>query len=131
MASVGLNEKRATEAGVTYSVLEESFADNDRALAEEEPLGKIKVLVSPRGKILGCQIIGAHAGELIHEWITAVNGGVKLSSVAGAIHVYPTLAEISKRVAGSYYSEKLFSDRTRGVLRFLFNFKGRACGPAE
>ncbi|GAB4252262.1 dihydrolipoyl dehydrogenase family protein [Deferrisoma sp.] len=130
VASVGLNETRAREAGVEYRVLEERFAENDRALAEGEPHGKIKVLVSPKGKVLGCQIVGAHAGELIHEWVVALGGGVKLSTVAGAIHVYPTLSEISKRAAGAYFAEKLFSDRTKGVLRFLFQLKGRACTPA-
>jgi pyruvate/2-oxoglutarate dehydrogenase complex dihydrolipoamide dehydrogenase (E3) component len=130
VASVGLNEKRAQKAGIAYQVLEERFAGNDRALAEGEPLGKIKVLVSPGGAIIGCQIAGAHAGELIHEWIAAVAGGVKLSKLAGAIHVYPTLSEISKRVAGSYFSTKLFSDRTRSFLHLLFGLKGRACTPA-
>ncbi|MEW6490051.1 MAG: FAD-dependent oxidoreductase [Thermodesulfobacteriota bacterium] len=131
VASVGLNEKRAQKEGVAYRVLTEEFAGNDRALAEGEPLGKIKVLISPKGAVLGCQIIGAHAGELIHEWIAAVAGGVKLSALAGAIHVYPTLSEISKRAAGSYFSEKLFSDRAKGVLKFLFHLKGRACTPTE
>ena len=92
-----------------------------------ETLGKIKILLNPSGKLLGCQIIGAHAGELIHEWIIAVNGGVKLSTMAGAVHVYPTLSEISKRVAGRVFAEKLFSDRTKSILKFLFNLKGRAC----
>ncbi|WP_291317915.1 hypothetical protein [Desulfuromonas sp.] len=129
VASVGLNEKRARKAGVEYRLLEEPFAGNDRALAEGETAGKIKVLLSPGGKLLGCQIAGPHAGELIHEWITAVSGGVKLATVAGAVHVYPTLAEISKRAAGAYFSEKLFSERTKSVLRLLFHLKGRACVP--
>jgi len=55
---------------------------------------------------------------------------VKLSTLAGAIHVYPTLSEISKRAAGDYFADKLFSDRTKGVLKFLFHLKGRACVPA-
>ena len=131
VASVGLNEKRARQAGVDFRVLEERFTENDRALAEAETHGKIKVLVSPKGAILGCQIVGAHAGELIHEWITAVNGGVKLSTVAGAIHVYPTLSEISKRAAGSYFAAKIFSDRTRSILHVLFGLKGRVCTPAS
>ncbi|MBI5444906.1 MAG: FAD-dependent oxidoreductase [Deltaproteobacteria bacterium] len=131
VASVGWNEKRAQKDGIEYRVLTEPFADNDRALAEGEPLGKIKVLVSPKGSLLGCQIIGAHAGELIHEWIAAVAGGVKLSALAGAIHVYPTLSEISKRAAGAYFSEKLFSEWTKGVLHFLFGLKGRACAPGR
>ncbi|MBI5446313.1 MAG: FAD-dependent oxidoreductase [Deltaproteobacteria bacterium] len=129
VASVGLNEKRARKEGVEYRVLESRFAENDRALAEAEPLGKIKVLVSPKGKLLGCQLIGVHAGELIHEWIAALNGGVKLSTLAGAVHVYPTLSEISKRAAGDYFAEKLFSDRTKAVLKLLFHLKGRACTP--
>ena len=129
VASIGLNEKRAKAAGVEYRVLETPFREVDRALAEGETDGKIKVLVSPSGALLGCQIAGHHAGELIHEWVAAINGGVKLSTLAGAIHAYPTLAEISKKAAGAYYSEKLFSDRTKKVLRFLFDLKGRACTP--
>jgi pyruvate/2-oxoglutarate dehydrogenase complex dihydrolipoamide dehydrogenase (E3) component len=128
IASVGLNEKRATAAGVEYRVLEAPFSEVDRALAEGEAEGKIKLLVTPSGSLLGCQIAGHHAGELIHEWVAAINGGVKLSILAGSIHAYPTLAEISKKAAGSYYSKKLFSDRTRKILRFLFDLKGRACG---
>jgi len=131
VASIGLNEKRAKTAGVEYRTLEASFRDVDRALAEGEPGGKIKVLISPSGALLGCQIAGQHAGELIHEWVAAINGGVKLSTLAGAIHAYPTLAEISKKAAGSYYSEKLFGDRTKKILRFLFDLKGRACTPEE
>ena len=131
VASIGLNEKRAKTAGVEYRTLEASFRDVDRALAEGEPGGKIKVLISPSGALLGCQIAGQHAGELIHEWVAAINGGVKLSTLAGAIHAYPTLAEISKKAAGSYYSEKLFGNRTKKILRFLFDLKGRACTPEE
>ncbi|GAB4262272.1 MAG: hypothetical protein Kow0092_12470 [Deferrisomatales bacterium] len=63
--------------------------------------------------------------------MAVVAGGVKLPTVAGAIRVYPTLSEISKRAAGAYFSEKLFSDRTKGVLKFLFHLKGRACTPPE
>ena len=129
VASVGMNEKRAKAAGVEYRTLEAPFREVDRALAEGEAGGKIKVLIRPSGALLGCQIAGHHAGELIHEWVAAINGGVKLSTIAGAIHAYPTLAEISKKAAGSYYSEKLFGDRTKKILRFLFDLKGRACTP--
>jgi len=127
LASIGIYEEHAKTENVEYRILEEHFSENDRALAEGEKLGKIKVLISPKGKLLGCQIIGPHAGELIHEWVGAVWGGMKLSTLAGAIHVYPTLSEISKRAAGSYFAEKLFSDRTRSILRHLFHLKGRAC----
>jgi len=131
VASIGLNEKRAKKAGVQYRVLEERFADNDRALIRGEDVGKIKLLVSPSGKFLGCQIVGDGAGELIHEWIVALNGNVKLSTMAEAVHIYPTLSEISKRVAGSLFAEKLFSAGTKRILKFLFSLKGRACTPPE
>lgn len=127
VASIGLNEKRAQKGGVTYRVIEERFAANDRALAEGEPEGKIKMLVSPKGELLGCQIIGCHAGELIHEWVLSMAGGTKLSTMAGAVHIYPTLSEISKRAAGDLFASKIFSDKTRTVLRLLFSLKGRAC----
>ncbi|MGA1841547.1 MAG: dihydrolipoyl dehydrogenase family protein [bacterium] len=125
VAGIGLNETRAKKEGVAYRLLEDSFEENDRALAEAEPFGKIKVLVTPKGKPLGCQIIGAHAGELIHEWIPALTGGLRLSTLAGAIHIYPTLSEISKKAAGSYFAGKIFSDQKKKVLRFFFHFKGR------
>jgi pyruvate/2-oxoglutarate dehydrogenase complex dihydrolipoamide dehydrogenase (E3) component len=129
VASIGFNEKRAKQEGVAYRTYEEPFADNDRARAEGETSGKVKILVTPGGRLLGCQIIGAHAGELIHEWVAALAGGMKLSALAGAVHVYPTLAEISKAVAAQPYAERLFGDKTRRVLHLLFNLKGRACGP--
>jgi pyruvate/2-oxoglutarate dehydrogenase complex dihydrolipoamide dehydrogenase (E3) component len=127
VASIGFNEKRARGAGLDYRIIEEAFADNDRAQAEGETLGKIKILLDKSDRLLGCQILGAHGGELIHEWIVAQAGSVKLSTIAGAVHVYPTLAEISKRAAGRVFAEKLFGDRTKSILRFLFSLKGRAC----
>ncbi|MGA2330852.1 MAG: FAD-dependent oxidoreductase [Syntrophales bacterium] len=129
VASVGLNEKRARKEGIDCQIFEELFADNDRALAEGETLGKIKILLNPKGKLLGCQIIGSQAGELIHEWVIAMAGAVKLSTIAGAVHIYPTLSEISKRAAGQFFSGKIFSDTTKTILRFLFSLKGRACTP--
>ena len=127
IASIGLNEKRARKEGIEYALIEEQFSENDRALAEGTPEGKIKLLLGTKGSLLGCQIIGSRAGEIIHEWILALNGKVGLSTMAGAVHLYPTLSEISKRAAGDYFSSRLFSDRTKAVLRHLFNLKGRAC----
>lgn len=127
IASIGMNEKRAREGGVQYSVIAEPFTGNDRALAEGEPHGKIKLLLDTKGRMLGCQIIGAHAGELIHEWVLAMNARIGLSAMAGAVHLYPTLSEITKRAAGDYFSARIFSDTTRKALRLLFSLKGRAC----
>lgn len=126
LASIGLNEKRAQEAGIAYSVHTEHFSDNDRATAEGATTGKVKLLVNRKGKPLGVQICGEHAGDLLAEWVALFNGGVKLSTLAGAVHPYPTRAEINKRVAGSIYAPKLFSDRVRAALKYIFRYQGRA-----
>jgi pyruvate/2-oxoglutarate dehydrogenase complex dihydrolipoamide dehydrogenase (E3) component len=127
LASVGMNEKRAQEAGADYTVWQESFADNDRARAQGAPEGKIKLLLGARDKPLGVQIVGPHAGEVAAEWVAALNTGAGLSAMASAVHPYPTVSEISKRVAGSVFSSRLFSDKVRKTLAFFFDYKGRAC----
>ncbi len=124
LASVGLNEKRAKVQGVKYTTVVEEFASNDRALAEGEAKGRIKLLLDKRGKPLGCQIAAVHAGELLSEWVAAVNGNIGLATLAGAVHPYPTLSEINKKVAGKLLGEKLFSDRVRKILRLLFSYRG-------
>ncbi|MBI5741412.1 MAG: FAD-dependent oxidoreductase [Nitrospirae bacterium] len=128
LASIGMNEKRAREAGIEYSVWTEEFRANDRGLAEGEEAGKIKLLLDKKGTPIGIQILGPRAGELLSEWVAVLNAGVKLSTLAGAVHPYPTLAEINKRVVGNYFSEKIFSEKVKKALKFFFNFKGRACG---
>lgn len=128
LASIGLNEKRAAAAGILYSVWTEEFRMNDRSLAEGEITGKIKLLLDDREKPVGIQILGPKAGEIINEWVAVMNGGIKLSTVASAIHPYPTLGEINKKVVGNFFSGKIFSERVRRALKFFFNLKGRACG---
>jgi pyruvate/2-oxoglutarate dehydrogenase complex dihydrolipoamide dehydrogenase (E3) component len=128
LASIGMNEKGAKETGIEYSVLTEHFKGNDRSLAEGERVGKIKMLLGKNEKPLGVQILGPQAGELLSEWVAVLNGNVKLSTLASAVHPYPTLGEINKRVAGAYLSPKIFSDRVRKGLKFFFHLKGRACG---
>ena len=131
LASIGLNEKGATAAGINYSVWTEEFKNNDRSLAEGEETGMIKMLLDEKEKPIGVQILGPSGGDLLGEWSAILNGGVKLSTLAGAVHPYPTLAEINKRVAGTYFSEKIFSDKVKKGLKFFFNFKGRACGEPD
>ncbi len=127
LASIGMNEKRAKKAGIRYSVWSEEFRANDRSLAEGEEVGKVKLLLDEKEKPIGIQILGPHAGELINEWVAVMNGKVKLSALAGAVHPYPTLAEINKRVVGNYFSGKIFSDKVKKALKFIFHLKGRAC----
>ena len=131
LASIGLNEKRAKEQGIEYRLWTEPFSGNDRGLAEGEETGKVKLLLDLKGKPLGVQILGPHAGDLLGEWVAVLNSGMKLSGLAGAIHAYPTLAEINKRVVGNIFSEKIFSDKVKKALKFFFRFQGSACTPAK
>jgi pyruvate/2-oxoglutarate dehydrogenase complex dihydrolipoamide dehydrogenase (E3) component len=127
LASIGMNEKRAKKAGINYSVFTEAFAGNDRSLTEGKRVGKIKMLLDEKENPIGVQILGPHAGELLNEWVVALNGRVKLSSVASAVHPYPTLGEINKKVVGAYFSPKIFSTRVKKGLKLFFQLKGRAC----
>jgi len=130
LASIGLNEARAKAAGIKYAVWTEAFKDNDRSLAEDERVGKIKMILDGKEKPIGVQIMGPRAGDLISEWVALLNAEIKLSTLAAAMHPYPTLAEINKRVAGAYFSPKIFSDKVQKGLKFFFHLKGRACGEA-
>ncbi|MEN8258841.1 MAG: FAD-dependent oxidoreductase [Thermodesulfobacteriota bacterium] len=126
LASIGMNEKAAQKAGIDYTLFVEEFAGNDRALAEDAGQGQIKMLLDSREKPLGVQICGPHAGELVSEWVAVLNSKMKLSGLAGAIHPYPTLAEINKRVAGSFLSPKIFSPTVKKWLKFFFRYRGSA-----
>lgn len=127
LASIGMNEKTARQAGLEPVVWIEEFSNNDRSLAEGKSVGRIKLLLDAKEKPLGVQIAGLHAGELISEWVAVLNGKTKLTTLASAIHPYPTIAEINKRVTGAVFSPKIFSDKVRKGLKFFFNLKGRAC----
>ena len=129
LASIGMNEKAAQAASIDYTVWSENFKDNDRSLAEGDKTGKIKMILDEKEKPIGVQILGPHAGDLMGEWVAVLNGKVKLSTLASAVHPYPTTAEINKRVAGTFFSPKIFSDKIKKGLKFFFNLKGRACNP--
>ncbi|UCD89530.1 MAG: FAD-dependent oxidoreductase [Desulfobacterales bacterium] len=128
LASIGMNEKAARKAGIDYSVWTEAFKDNDRSLAESEKVGQIKMILDEKEKPIGVQILGPHAGDLLGEWVAALNGKVKLSTLASAVHPYPTIGEINKKVAGTFFSPKIFSDKVKKGLKFFFHLRGRACG---
>ena len=123
LAQIGMTEAEAMQAHPgDVQVLRWPFHENDRAQAEGATHGLVKVLVRRSGRVLGASMIGAHAGELIQPWGLAISGGLKLSTMAGFIAPYPTLAEVNKRAAGSFYTSKLFSERTRRVVRLLARF---------
>ncbi|TAK71457.1 MAG: pyridine nucleotide-disulfide oxidoreductase [Betaproteobacteria bacterium] len=101
VARVGLNETEAREKGIAYEVSVFDLAQLDRAIADEEAHGLVKVLTPPGAdKILGCTIVGEHAGDLIAEYVAAMRHGFGLNKILGTIHIYPTLAEANKYAAG-------------------------------
>ena len=120
LAQVGLTEEQARrQHGGSIRVLHADFSENDRAWAEGETEGFLKAVLSKRGHVLGTTIVGAHAGELILPWVLAISEGRKIGALANVVVPYPTLNEITKRAAGSYYTPTLFSERTRKLVRFL------------
>ena len=120
LAHVGLTEAEAREAhGDDITVLRWPYHENDRAQTERETHGLVKAITMRSGKILGASIVGAHAGELIQVWVLAIGQGLNIKALASMIAPYPTLGEVSKRAAGSFFTPKLFSPRTRKLVRFL------------
>ncbi len=101
VARVGLNETEAKERGIAYEVSAYGIDDLDRAIADEDAHGVVKVLTVPgKDRILGVTIAGEHAGDLIAEFVAAMRHGIGLNKILGTIHIYPTLAEANKYAAG-------------------------------
>jgi pyruvate/2-oxoglutarate dehydrogenase complex dihydrolipoamide dehydrogenase (E3) component/uncharacterized membrane protein YdjX (TVP38/TMEM64 family) len=103
VARVGLNETEAREKGIAFEVTTYGLDDLDRAIADGEGHGFVKVLTVPgKDKVLGVTIVGEHAGDLIAEYVLAMKHGLGLNKILGTIHIYPTLAEANKYVAGAW-----------------------------
>lgn len=122
LAWVGLSEEEARAKAGAVNILRWPFAENDRAAAERRGSGMVKAVVTPGGRILGAGIVGPSAGELIGLWVLAIQKKLSVGDIAGMVLPYPTLSEVSKRAAGSFYAPKLFSPRTRKLVRFLSRF---------
>ncbi len=103
VARVGLNETEAKEQGIEYEVTTFGIDDLDRAIADSEAHGLVKVLTVPgKDRILGVTIAGEHAGDLIAEYVLAMKHGLGLNKILGTIHIYPTMAEANKYAAGEW-----------------------------
>ena len=103
VARVGLNETEARERNIPYETTVYGIDDLDRAIADEEAHGVVKVLTVPgKDRILGATIAGEHAGDLIAEFVAAMRHGIGLNKILGTIHIYPTLAEANKYAAGAW-----------------------------
>jgi len=122
IAQVGLTEAQAKEKhGDGATILRWSLEENDRAQAERATDGMVKVMLHGQ-RIVGASIVGKSAGEMIQLFAYAVANKQKIGSIAAYVAPYPTLGEAAKRAAGQYYTPKLYSDRTRAIVRFLAKF---------
>jgi pyruvate/2-oxoglutarate dehydrogenase complex dihydrolipoamide dehydrogenase (E3) component len=120
VARVGLNEQEAKEKGIAYEVHIYGLDELDRAIADGEAHGMVKLLTVPgKDRILGVTIAGEHAGDLLAEFVTAMRHGLGVTKILGTIHTYPTLAEANKYAAGVWKRAQV----TRGQMDFLSAFQ--------
>lgn len=119
LAHVGLTEAQARDKHGKINVLRWPYHENDRAHAERETAGNVKVVVSPKGHILGATIVGAQAGELIQMWSLALSQGLKIKAMTEWISPYPTLSEINKRAAFRYYATAAGNPVVRKIIAWL------------
>jgi pyruvate/2-oxoglutarate dehydrogenase complex dihydrolipoamide dehydrogenase (E3) component len=122
LAHVGLTETDARQRGHVIRVLRWPYQENDRAQTERETHGHIKVITSKYGRILGVSIIGTAAGELISVWVLAIAQRANIRTMAGMIMPYPTLSEIGKRAAVTYFTASLTSPWVRRIITLLRRF---------
>ena len=119
VARVGLNETEASEKGIACEVSVYGIDDLDRAIADEDAHGIVKVLTVPgKDRILGVTIAGEHAGDLIAEFVAAMRHGFGMNKILGTIHIYPTLAEANKYAAGVWKK----AHAPQGLLRRVEQF---------
>ena len=122
LAHVGLSEADAKKSGVPFNILRWPFSENDRAVAEHKNAGLIKIVASPKGKILGVSIAGHGAGEMINMWALALSKGMNVRDIAGYVAPYPTMTETGKRAAITYFAPLARSPRLRKLIGFLRMF---------
>lgn len=119
LAHVGKTQKQCEEAKITHEVLALALTENDRSQAQASIKGKIKIIVDKKARVLGVTIVADNAGELLLPWSMMIKEKKTLRSLTDSIIAYPTVSEISKRIAGEYYKPKLFSTKVKKMVRLL------------
>ncbi|MGE0565298.1 MAG: NAD(P)/FAD-dependent oxidoreductase [Pseudolabrys sp.] len=119
LAQTGITEAEARKRGIKIRILRWPYHDNDRAQAERQTQGHIKVVTDKRGTILGATIVGAEAGELITTWTLAISQRLNIRAFTGIVVPYPTLSEIGKRAAIDYFAPSLTNPWVRRIIRWL------------
>jgi pyruvate/2-oxoglutarate dehydrogenase complex dihydrolipoamide dehydrogenase (E3) component len=119
LAHVGLTEAEARSGGHPVTLLRQDLSGNDRAQAERATEGLAKIVLGKGGRILGATIVAPRAGEMIGMWGLAIQKRMKIGAIASSLAPYPTMAELSKRAAGSFYTPSLFGARTRRLVGLI------------
>jgi pyruvate/2-oxoglutarate dehydrogenase complex dihydrolipoamide dehydrogenase (E3) component len=119
LAQAGLTEAEARQRKLKIRILRWPYHDNDRAQTERETHGHIKVIVTPKGKILGATIVGLQAGELIATWTLALAQGLNIRAFTGIVLPYPTLSEIGKRAAIDFFTPSLTNPWVRRIIAWM------------
>ena len=122
LAQIGLTEAQAKARHKEVRVLRWPYAENDRATAERHTTGLIKVVTDAKGRILGAGIAGHAAGEMANIWALAVSQKMSVRDIAGYVAPYPTMAEIGKRAATSFYAPTTRRPAVRRAVEFLRRF---------
>lgn len=119
IASFGLQEKELKKRNLKYIVLESNFSEDDRAITDSYQYGKSKIFISTKGKILGGTMVAPNAGELIQELILANTAGLNIKDIFNKTYPYPTATRINKRIASTYFAEKL-TELNKKILRWIY-----------
>jgi len=123
LARVGISETEAQQQGIQFNVYKFPFKDIDRAQAEGETDGLAKIITDKKGRLLGAALVGPNAGELIHEYVLAIAKRMKAADLSGIIHIYPTLAQINRRVADARMKEGL-TPTAKKWIKIVFGLRG-------
>ena len=125
LAHVGMTEAEANRrfGAQNIRVLKADLSGNDRARAELRTEGMVQIIVRKNGLVIGGSALGPAAGEMISTITLAIDQNLKIGALAQMIIPYPTYAEAMKRAAGSFYTGRLFSQRTRRIVQFLMRFR--------
>ena len=123
LARVGLSETEAKAQGIAHKVYSFPFEEVDRARADGVTEGFARIITDPKGRLLGAAIVGPHAGEMIHEYVLAIAKGMKAADLSAIMHIYPTLAQINRRVADARMKEGLTPTARKWIKR-IFRLRG-------
>jgi pyruvate/2-oxoglutarate dehydrogenase complex dihydrolipoamide dehydrogenase (E3) component len=120
VAHVGLSEKEAQQKNINYDLFVVPLVDVDRAVVESKEAGFAKILTAKGSdKILGATIVAPHAGDLLHEFVLAMNAKIGLGKIASTIHAYPTFAELARK-AGDKYNKTRLTPGAKKMFTWLY-----------